>query len=184
MARRLISGYLAVLEKYPMRVQMVQTGLLCGAGDVISQTLIENRDDNNTQNAVDLVRSAKFAAIGTFFIAPAIRWWYLRLEGMFGTGVTAGTTLKKVATDQICAAPTLSFCIINLVGLSQGKTTYEALKLKLQSEYVDVVINGWKLWPAAQIVNFAFVPFLLRPLYVSVVALFWNTYLAWKTNQD
>ena len=33
-------------------------------------------------------------------------------------------------------------------------------------------------------VNFFFVPFLLRPLVVSCVALVWNTYIAYKSNSN
>ena len=126
---------------------------------------------------------------------------------MFGTSVALVPTLKKVATDQIVMAPFMSLGIINLVGISQGKRTIEELREKLSLEYVEVLLNGWKLWPvslsacalyldffslltavspfqAAQIINFYFVPFLLRPLYVNFVALFWNTYLAWRTNNE
>jgi len=170
--------YMRLLSRYPLAVQSVQTGLLCGTGDVISQTLIEKRA------ALDPWRSAKFAAIGSLWIAPLIRFWYLRLEKMFGVSVALVPTLKKVATDQIVMAPFMSLGIINLVGISQGKRTIEELREKLSLEYVEVLLNGWKLWPAAQIINFYFVPFLLRPLYVNFVALFWNTYLAWRTNNE
>jgi len=169
-----------LLNKYPLAIQSVQTGLLCGAGDVISQTFIEKKGSNG----LDLLRSLKFAVIGSLWIAPLIRVWYVRLERTFGSSISLATTLKKVATDQLVMAPFMSFGIINLVGASQGKRRLEEFKEKLNQEYVEVLLNGWKLWPAAQIINFYFVPFLLRPLYVNVVALFWNTYLAWRTNQD
>jgi len=169
-----------LLNKYPLAVQSVQTGVLCGAGDLISQTLIEKK----RINSVDGWRSLKFAAIGSLWIAPLIRFWYIRLEAMFGSSVGLASTLKKVATDQLVMAPFMSFGIINLVAFSQGKRKIEDFRAQLEEQYVEVLINGWRLWPAAQIVNFYFVPFLLRPLYVNVVALFWNTYLAWRTNLD
>ena len=65
--------------------------------------------------------------------------------------------------------------------LSQGETTAK-IEAKLKREYVDVLITGWKLWPAVQMVNFFLVPFNLRPLVVGVVALVWNTYMSWKCN--
>ena len=63
-----------LLNKYPLAVQSVQTGVLCGAGDLISQTLIEKK----AVNSVDGWRSLKFAAIGSLWIAPLIRFWYIR----------------------------------------------------------------------------------------------------------
>ena len=68
---------------------------------------------------------------------------------MFGTSVALVPTLKKVATDQIVMAPFMSLGIINLVGISQGKRTIEELREKLSLEYVEVLLNGWKLWPVS-----------------------------------
>ena len=68
---------------------------------------------------------------------------------MFGTSVALVPTLKKVATDQLVMAPFMSLGIINLVGISQGKRTIEELREKLSLEYVEVLLNGWKLWPVS-----------------------------------
>ena len=40
----------------------------------------------------------------------------------------------------------------------QGKVSLSEYKAKMDAEYMDVLINGWKLWPAAQLVNFYFSP--------------------------
>ena len=187
--------YLRILDRYPLRTQMVQTSILMGAGDAISQFAIERKD------RFEASRVIRFSVIGCFFVAPTIRVWYLTLERWFGAGVTVKTTLAKVGTDQLAFAPIFTAAIIGVIGSSQSvtnsiltpqrdKTAVQVLKTdmamvrqKLRAEYVDIVLNGWKLWPAAQLVNFYLVPFLVRPLVVSVVALFWNTYLAWKTNR-
>ena len=189
-------SYLNILERVPLRTQMVQTGIIMGAGDALSQTVIEKK------SKYDFERTVRFSAIGSFFVAPTIRVWYLTLEKWFGAGVTISTTLKKVGTDQIFFAPLFSAAIISVIGTSQAiskaimtepdsKKRYDILKKdvaqvghKLQRDYTDVVLTGWTIWPATQLINFYLVPFLVRPLVVSVVALFWNTYLAWKTNQN
>jgi len=58
------------------------------------------------------------------------------------------------------------------------------IKENLSQNYVDIVLTNWKIWPATQLINFYFVPFQHRILVVNFVALFWNTYLAAKTNSD
>ena len=187
-------SYLRILDRFPLRTQMVQTGIIMGAGDALSQKVIEKKPK------YDFERTVRFTAIGFFFVAPTIRVWYLTLEKWFGAGVTISTTLKKVGTDQLFFAPLFSAAIISTIGTSQaiskaimsepGNKRYDIVKKdivqvghKLQRDYTDVVLTGWTIWPATQLINFYLVPFLVRPLIVSVVALFWNTYLAWKTNQ-
>ena len=74
---------------------MVQTGIIMGAGDALSQTVIEKK------SKYDFERTVRFSAIGSFFVAPTIRVWYLTLEKWFGAGVTISTTLKKVGTKWV-----------------------------------------------------------------------------------
>ena len=189
------TSYLKILDRFPLRTQMVQTGIIMGAGDVLSQLAIERKDK------YDIGRTVRFTAIGSLFVAPTIRVWYLTLEKWFGAGVTVNATFKKVATDQLFFAPLFSAAIISVIGTSQAvsktildskeSNKYEILKKdislvgsRLKADYIDVVLTGWTIWPATQLVNFYLVPFLVRPLVVSVVALFWNTYLSWKTNKS
>ena len=73
----------------------------------------------------------------------------LRLEAMFGSSVGLASTLKKVATDQLVMAPFMSFGIINLVAFSQGKRKIEDFRSQLEEQYVEVLINGWRLWPVS-----------------------------------
>jgi hypothetical protein len=44
---------------------------------------------------------------------------------------------------------------------------------KIWREYPNVQLNGWKLWPAASMLNYRFVPLNYRVLYLNVVALIW-----------
>ena len=190
------ASYLKVLDRFPLRTQIVQTGIIMGAGDALSQLVIEKK------SKYEIERTLRFAAIGSFFVAPTIRVWYLTLEKWFGGGVTISTTLKKVGTDQFFFAPIFSAAIISVIGTSQAmskalmaeqdkerklsifQSDILAVGQTLKRDYTDVVITGWTIWPATQLLNFYLVPFLVRPLVVSTVALFWNTYLAWKTNRQ
>ena len=187
-------SYLKVLDRFPLRTQIVQTGLIMGAGDAIAQIVIEKK------NTYELDRTMRFVAIGSFFVAPTIRVWYISLEKLFGTSVTIKTTLLKVGTDQLFFAPIFTAAIMGMIGTSQAistnigddksKNRYSKLKEDIievknrtQADLMDVVLTGWTIWPATQLANFYLVPFLVRPLVVSTVALFWNSYISWKTNR-
>ena len=76
------------------------------------------------------------------------------------------------------------------IGDDKSKNRYSKLKEDIievknrtQADLMDVVLTGWTIWPATQLANFYLVPFLVRPLVVSTVALFWNSYISWKTNR-
>lgn len=60
--RNFLKLYQQALVRRPYLVQAVQTGTLMGAGDLISQTLIEKK----SLTQVDCMRTIKFSSIGFF----------------------------------------------------------------------------------------------------------------------
>jgi len=154
-------------------------GALMATGDVIAQTVI----DKKSFNAIEWTRVGRFAFIGATLIAPSIRVWYLSLERMTGSAITIKATVSKLALDQVCFAPIFQIPVLTYIGILQGHKLTD-IKTKVENEWADIVLTGWKIWPAAQVINFYFVPFLIRPLFAACVALIWNTFLAWKANSD
>ncbi|XP_041974486.1 protein Mpv17 [Aricia agestis] len=176
-ARNIFNFYHQLLHKHPILMQAVQTGLLMGTGDIISQTLIEKR----TREQFDFKRTAQFSSIGFFALGPSLRMWYGTLNKYVGSsGKTVA--LKKVCFDQVIFAPTCLFFILLSVGLMQGKDI-DRIKSEMQNNYPDVLITNYYVWPFVQLLNFYFVPLHYQVLLVQTVALFWNTYLSWKTNK-
>lgn len=47
------------------------------------------------------------------------------------------------------------------------------LVAKVVQDYPAVQLNGWKLWPAAAMFNYRYVPLNLRVLFLNFVALGW-----------
>lgn len=46
----------------------------------------------------------------------------------------------------------------------------------------ETMVVCWKLWPIANLINFAFVPANLRVLFMNFVGLGWNIYLSAAVN--
>ena len=63
--RRLWSTYLRVLERRPLRTQMVQSFVVLSTGDVIAQKFVEGRDE------LEAKRVMRFGAIGCFLIVSS-----------------------------------------------------------------------------------------------------------------
>lgn len=110
-----------------------------------------------------------------------MRFWYGILAKHIGrTGKTVA--LKKVFFDQVFFAPCILCVILIAIAVLKGKNV-EAVKEELKLNYLDVLITSYTIWPFVQIFNFYFVPLHYQVLLVQTVALFWNTYLSWKTQR-
>ncbi|XP_027225233.1 protein Mpv17 isoform X1 [Penaeus vannamei] len=169
-------SYSHLLHKYPMAVQSIQAGVLMGAGDVISQFVIEKKSTSQ----YEWQRTARFIGLGTFFVGPTLKVWYGILDRRIGSGSTV-RALKKVAFDQGIFAPCFLGSFLTVLGVTQGNSP-QKIKEEIKNNYVDIILTNWTVWPAVQICNFAFIPLQHQVLIVQIFALFWNTYLAWKTN--
>lgn len=53
----------------------------------------------------------------------------------------------------------------------------------LIKEYFTLMVGFYKLWPAAQLFNFYFVPLKFRVNYTNVVSLAWNSYVGYIANR-
>lgn len=168
--------YVKVLERHPWKTQAATTGVLFCAGDAIAQLAIEQK----RLRQFDVVRNGRFTFFGLFIAGPSLRTWYLCLEKIFGASGRV-TVLKKVFCDQVFFAPFFLFGFLGIMGCLQREPLY-LIKERYKQQYVVILLNNYKLWPATQIINFYIVPFQHRILVVNCVALGWNTYLAWKAN--
>ncbi|KAL8558247.1 hypothetical protein ACOMHN_040945 [Nucella lapillus] len=167
-------GYLRVLSKYPLTTMCSTTGTLMAAGDGISQMCIEGKSVRDYQ----LKRSGRFFVLGFVALGPMLRFWYLALDKMY-----AGTKLaplKMVVTDQTLGAPAILFTFVAGLGILKGESKKQIMET-IRRDYIMILINNYKVWPAAQAINFFFMPLQHRVLFVNFVALGWNTYLAWVT---
>lgn len=106
--------------------------------------------------------------------------WYGLLDKYVGSSGKL-TALKKVFLDQCIYAPTFLCIFIIALGITQGKD-WKKIKKDIRAGYWDILSANYYIWPWIQIVNFYYVPLQYQVLLVQTIALFWNTYLAWKTH--
>lgn len=169
--------YLHMLKKYPLATMSGTTCVIMSAGDCVSQLAVERRP----LPKYDFKRTGRFAVVGLFVFGPVMRGWYWTLDKVYsGTKLAA---LKMTATDQALMAPTFVGLFISIMGALRGET-FDSIKGKLQRDYTIVLVNNYKIWPLAQLINFYFLPLHHRVLFVNFVALGWNTYLAWATEKQ
>lgn len=54
---------------------------------------------------------------------------------------------------------------------------------KLKRDYRATLYNNYRLWPLANLINFAIVPPAFRVLYSNCVSVIWETYLSRQVNK-
>jgi len=171
-------GVLSRLGRSPIFTASSQAGLLMCVGDLISQKFVENKD----ARSIDLYRTARFGLVGFIVVGPVLRTWYGFLERRIVMKTPAMTAVAKMATDQLIFAPIFLFNFMGLMGVLNGLNSRQ-IETDLRNNYGDVMLRNYQLWPAAQLINFGLVPLQHRVLFAQCVAVFWNTYLSFKTNR-
>ena len=158
--------YAHYLERYPLVTKSITSGLiLLGGdefffssllcidpwliiGDIACQTLI-------TKEKLNYERALKFSLLGSFYIGPALHYWYGFLVKTFPrTSVTQ--VIQRVATDQFLFTPLMLSSFLSAILTLDGKSNEIASKLK--SDFIPTLMVNYTVWIPAMFINFKFVP--------------------------
>lgn len=169
--------YQQLLTKHPWKVQILTAGSTCGISDIISQQLIERR--GFTDHSIK--RTIKMTTVGLIYVGPILCKWYKYLDQLV-VGKSKVAVFKKVLLDQFVLAPCFLAGFIVVTGFLGG-LSLEKIYLKLEKNYTNALMSNYTIWPAAQLLNFYFIPLKHRLAVVQIVALVWNTYLSWMANK-
>eukprot|EP01114_Cavostelium_apophysatum_P008948 TRINITY_DN22019_c0_g1_i1.p1 TRINITY_DN22019_c0_g1~~TRINITY_DN22019_c0_g1_i1.p1 ORF type:complete len:207 (+),score=22.14 TRINITY_DN22019_c0_g1_i1:97-717(+) len=167
--------YLTQLERRPLVTKCVSGGTLMAIADFLSQNL-------EKKEQYDWARVARMACVATFITTPPLHFYFKFLDRKL-PGTTMPITLKKLAIDQMVVAP-LNLAVFMGIGniLEHGGSTAH-VKEKFECDYQRTLMANYAVWPAANFVNFRFVPPQQRILFVSFIGLFWNCYLSYQVNR-
>jgi protein Mpv17 len=168
----LLRAYNAALIRRPMVAQCATSAVLFGAGDLIAQQAIEKRGFK----AHDWARTARLTFYGGALFGPAMTKWYQLLNRIQFPNATKAT-VYRVALDQGVLTPAAVAFFFTSMAILEGKSFADA-KERLSNAYQPTLMRNWGVFVPTQIINFSIVPHHLRFLVVSVVSLFWNTYLS------
>ncbi|KAG9310771.1 hypothetical protein JVU11DRAFT_8620 [Chiua virens] len=83
----------------------------------------------------------------------------------------------RVWLDQALMAPVAVGFFFGAMSILEGKGVSDAVE-RISENYQPTLIRNWSVFVPTQLINFALVPHHLRFGVVSVVSLFWNTYLS------
>lgn len=118
-------------------------------GDVLCQLIF---DPDRPFNWVRMLRMGVF---GSVLIGPTLHYWFNWLAKIL-PGNAPATTIKRVIWDQGVFAPPFIAVIFGFLAMLQGKL--DDLPRRMREDYPDAMKTNYLLWPAAQFLNFRFVP--------------------------
>ncbi|KAJ2004539.1 hypothetical protein GGI04_002572 [Coemansia thaxteri] len=154
---------------------------------------------NEPVSGFDRLQVLRFFAYGVAF-APITYRWHVFLNAKFPVNALASkplahgaasrlhlsdnarAVLKRTVVDQTVFAPLGTGAFVVGMGVLEGQR-FSEISERLRVQYPTILLAGYVLWPAAQLINFSLVPLVYRVPFSNVVGLFWNTYLGWSSNR-
>ncbi|KAM6488940.1 Mpv17 / PMP22 family domain containing protein [Amanita muscaria] len=165
-----IRAYNAALLRRPLLVNCTTAMVLFGAGDIIAQQAVEKRGKDH-----DYARTARLTFYGGSLFGPGISVWYSFLNRLKFASPTKAV-IYRVWLDQAVLTPFAVAFFFGAMSVLEGKG--HEIAERVENAYVPTLLRNWCVFVPTQVINFSVVPPHLRFVVVSVVGLFWNTYLS------
>lgn len=113
---------------------------------------------------------------------PLHHYIYLFLDKMIpGSGLKV--VIQKILIDQFINSPLFICQFYYTAGLLE-KRSYSDVTAELKQKFVRIYVADWTLWPAAQFINFHYLPGPYRVLFVNFVTMFYNVFLCYMKHQE
>jgi hypothetical protein len=166
--------YEGCLDRRPLLTKAITSAFLTLLADVVGQCLEQGHNIK-----FDLGRLVRFATMGMFLQAPVTHYWYVLLDYCLPPTPYpwTPTTFVKLAFDQLLYAPSFMVLVITYLAIFSGSSWHGVLE-QLKDEFAQTIVDNWKLWAPATIINLAYVPPALRVLYCNVIFFVWSIYLS------
>ena len=171
--------YVSFIDTYGWKAQCINTCVLVGIGDVLSQCIVYQR---LTYATFDFGECARYFGVGLLMLGPTMHMWYTGLDRIVrSTGMRAAVT--KMLMDQTMFLPPYVAAIIAVMGILTHESQ-QKIANDLKSDFLPIMGCCYMGWPWIQIVNFRYVPLKHRIFVMNVVGLFYNTLIAWKVEKN
>ncbi|WBW73805.1 mitochondrial Mpv17/PMP22 family protein 2 [Schizosaccharomyces osmophilus] len=131
---------------------------------------------------LDAYRTVRYAFYG-LCLTPVQYYWFASLKNVVRGENEFFCNLFRVAIDQLVFAPIGLGSFFLFMGITECKST-EKIKTFFKRNYYPTLKANYILWPAAQFINFNFIPFVFQVIFVNAMAMVWMTYLSLKNSSS
>ena len=143
-----------------------------GIGDYLSQLVTRKSTDEKW----DYKRTARMSFTGFTLMGPCLYFWHRSLEKYCHFSGNKGV-LQKLALDQFFYAPTMLFSVLFLLGNLEQKPISH-IKQTIEFGYFSILKTNYLFWPFVNYLNFRFVPYLYRTVFINCAGICWSLYLS------
>ncbi|KAH7351652.1 hypothetical protein KP509_19G007900 [Ceratopteris richardii] len=123
----------------------------------------------------DWIRALRMTSYGFLIYGPSSQVWYTFLDHVFHQKTVMNLSIK-VILNQVVLGPYVIAVVFAWNSLWQGRLD------KLPALYAErafpTLVDGWKFWIPASMLNFGVIPLQARVAFMSSCAIFWNFYLS------
>lgn len=161
----------------PLITKSVISGFVYALGDLIAQKV-----EGSSISELDMRRVARSGVLGLAFQAPIYHYYYELTEMALPTEGGVGNAIAKVCLDQTVAIALWNALYFLIIGAMTSKPLDETTELIKKSAW-PLLVNGWKLWPAAHVVTYTVIPVEHRLLWVDFVEIIWVVILSFTGSQ-
>jgi hypothetical protein len=173
-----------------------------GAGDIFSQIILARKHvlveptnhfigDKTHGNSYDLRRIGMVGLFGSLMNGYVLYKWYALLDLSVGSSLTCkNVIIRKVLADQFIFAPAaiITYFLFNSIrahGISfnDDDDGISDFKNKMKDSFWSTYLIDCSLWPGVNFINFRYVPLYLRPSFVGIAQIGWQTYVAYVANK-
>ncbi|CAG5051245.1 unnamed protein product [Parnassius apollo] len=171
----LVAAYLQNLYLHPIKTKAITSCVVGSAGSIASQLV--------AGQTLKLDPILAFGLYGLAFGGTIPHYFYEFLERLFPEDVVAFPLAKKLIFERIIFAPIMQAFSLYTLSRFEGKNHKAALK-QLFALYSKVLEANWKWLTLFQIINLAFIPPMLRVLFMNIVGFGWAMFLATKKREQ
>ncbi|XP_065223062.1 mpv17-like protein 2 [Planococcus citri] len=163
-----------VFAKHPLACNTVSSAVIMATGDAIIQKMTQTENEK-----LQWERTEKMGFVGGM-LGPIQFFIYKNLDKLFPR-TDNKTVFRKIIVDQSLSAPIFICAFFFLCNLWEKKPEQSFDEIK--DKFIDVYKVDLMIWPAAQYVNFTYVPPQFRVMYVSGITVVYSAFLSYMKHK-
>ena len=176
-----IKSYIVFINKKPILTKALTQFILFGTSDLICQ-LFEKR--SCVKYKFDLTRIFKQAIFG-FVFAPYCHFHFCKVIPFLFPAIhgqySKHLIFKRMIYDQTIHAGFFTLVFYYYMGIMKGRK-YNEIKEEIRIKFYPTMIDNWKVWPLAMLINYKYIPLMYSLLYTNIIGIFWLTYMSYLQN--